>query len=198
MRSAVAAAALLIVSAQAGFADPCQDRFTELYMQLDQGVPTKTFVTTEFKGAPAMTNDFLYLNSGHHMTVPIQPPQPWVLTYENVMYQSADKGGSWAKVRDLDSGQNADGAIAAKKTNAATIRNAACGTEEIDGVKVEMVAADITVSQGMVTENRYTYWVRSDDNFIVKAVYDTKAQNFEMKVTQVIEKAPDLKLPVPE
>jgi hypothetical protein len=197
MRSAVAAAVLIFVSSQA-LADACDDRFTELYMQLDQGVPTKTFVTTEFKGSPPMTNDFLYLNSGHHMTVPIEPAQPRVLTYQNVMYQSGDDGGSWTKVRDLDSGQNADGAIAAKKTNAATIRNSACGTEEIDGVKLDKVAADITVSQGMVTENRYTYWVRPEDGFIVKAVYDTKGPNFEMKTTQVIEKAPDLKLPTPE
>ena len=198
MRSAVVTAAMLLVSSQAGFADPCQDRFVELYMQLDQGVPTKTFVTTEFKGSPPMTNGFLYLNSGHHMTVPIKPAQPWVLTYQNVMYQSGDDGRSWAKVRDLDADQNADGAIAAKKTNAETIRNVACGTEEGDGTQLEVVAADITVSQGMVTENRYTYWVRPDDGFIVKAVYDTKAPTFEMKTTQVIEKAPDLQLPTPE
>jgi hypothetical protein len=63
---------------------------------------------------------------------------------------------------------------------------------------VEVVAADITVSQGMVTENRYTYYVRRSDDFIVKAIYDSKAPSFEMVTTQVIEKAPGLNLPVPE
>ncbi|MBO6510062.1 MAG: hypothetical protein JJ979_16545, partial [Roseibium sp.] len=63
---------------------------------------------------------------------------------------------------------------------------------------VDVVAADITVSQGMVTENRYTYWVRRSDGFIVKAVYDTKAPNFEMVTTQDIEQAPGLTLPMPE
>ncbi len=198
MKSAVAAVGLLLGTVQAGMADPCHDRFVELYKQLDQGVPTKTFVTTAFKGAPPMTNDFLYLNHDHHMSVPIDPPQAWVLTYRNVMYQSSDEGKSWAKVRDLDASQNAEGAIAAKAENAKTIRNAACGTEEIDGVAHDTLEADLTVSQGMVTENHYKYWVRPDDGFIVKAAYDTKAPNFEMAITQVIEKAPDLKLPTPE
>lgn len=178
-------------------ADPCHDRFVELYMQLDQGVPTKTFATTAFKGSPPMTNEFHYLSSDHHMTVPISPPQPRTLTFENVMYQSSDEGKNWSKVRDLDSGQNAEGALAAKAENAATIRNAACGEEEIDGVATERVAAELTVSQGMVTENHYTYWVRKSDGFIIKAVYDTKAPNFEMQITQDIEKAAGLELPKP-
>jgi len=198
MKPAVAAAGLLLGTIQAGLADPCHDRFVELYTQLDQGVPTKTFVTTEFKGAPPMTNDFLYLNHDHHMSVPINPPQAWVLTYQNVMYQSSDEGKSWAKVRDLDASQNAEGAIAAKAENAKTISNAACGTEEIGGVAHDTLEADLTVSQGMVSENHYKYWVRPDDGFIVKATYDTKAPNFEMAITQTIEKAPDLKLPMPE
>jgi hypothetical protein len=50
----------------------------------------------------------------------------------------------------------------------------------------------------MVTENRYTYYVRRSDDFIVKAIYDSKAPSFEMVTTQVIEKAPGLNLPVPE
>lgn len=198
MKPAVAAAGLLLGTIQAGMADPCHDRFVELYMQLDQGMPTKTFVTTAFKGAPPMTNDFLYLNNDHHMSVPINPPQAWVLTYRNVMYQSSDEGKSWAKVRDLDASQNAEGALAAKAENAKTIRNATCGTEEIDGVAHDTLEADLTVSQGMVTENHYKYWVRPDDGFIVKATYDTRAPNFEMAITQMIEKAPGLKLPMPK
>lgn len=197
MRSAALAAVFFTGSVAVAAADACQDRFTELYMALDQGVPTKALNTTEFKGSPPMTNEFHYLNDGHHMTVPISPPQARTLTYENVMYQSSDEGATWTKVRDLDASQNAEGAIAAKAENAKTIRNAACGEEDLNGVAVDTVAADLTVSQGMVTENRYTYFVRRDDGFIVKAIYDTKAPNFEMKVTQEIEKAPDLELPTP-
>ncbi|WP_305987934.1 hypothetical protein [Roseibium sp. MMSF_3544] len=192
------AALVLAALSQPVLADDCSDRFTEIYMQLDQGVPTKTVATTQFKGAPATVNDFLYLSQDHHMTVPTEPAGPWVLTYQNVMYQSADEGKSWAKVRDLDSAQNADGAIAAKKTNAATIRNAECGEDTVDGVALERVAADLTVSQGMVTENRFTYWLSRDDGFIVKAVYETTAPNFEMVTTQTIEPAPELSLPTPQ
>ncbi|MBN9673434.1 hypothetical protein [Roseibium aggregatum] len=198
MKAIAAGAILLAVSGQASLADPCQDKFTELYLQLDQGVPTKTAVTTEFKGAPATTNDFLYLNQDHYLTVPTSPAGPWVLGYGNVLYQSSDEGKTWAKVREMDTAQNADGARQAKMDNAATIRNTACSEEEVSGEPVDVVAADITVSQGMVTENRYTYWVRKSDGFIVKAVYDTKAPNFEMLTTQVIEKAPELTLPTPE
>lgn len=192
------AAVVLAGLSQPALADDCTARFTEIYMQLDQGIPTKTVATTQFKGAPATVNDFLYLSQDHHMTVPTNPAGPWVLTYQNVMYQSADDGKTWAKVRDLDSAQNAAGAVAAKKTNAETIRNAACGEDSIDGVTLEKVAADLTVSQGMVTENRYTYWVSRDDGFIVKAVYETKAPNFEMVTTQTIEPAPGLSLPAPQ
>ncbi|WP_167579542.1 hypothetical protein [Roseibium algicola] len=189
---------LLAGSMQSALADPCQDRFTELYLQLDQTTPTKTQVTTAFKGAPPTTNDFFYLSQDHYLTVPTSPEGPWVLGYGNVLYQSADQGSTWEKIREMDTGQNADQARADKETNAASIRNAACSEEELEGEAVEVVAADITVSQGMVTENRYTYYVRRSDNFIVKAIYDSKAPSFEMVTTQVIEKAPGLNLPVPQ
>jgi hypothetical protein len=189
---------LLAGSMQSALANPCQDRFSELYLQLDQTTPTKTQVTTAFKGAPPTTNDFFYLSQDHYLTVPTSPEGPWVLGYGNALYQSVDQGSTWEKIREMDTGQNADQARADKETNAATIRNAACGEEELDGEAVEVVAADITVSQGMVTENRYTYFVRRSDDFIVKAIYDTKVPSFEMVTTQVIEKATGLNLPVPE
>jgi len=198
MKSATAAAILFTGSLQAALADPCQDRFAELYLQLDQGIPTRTAVTTAFKGAPPTTNDFLYLSQDHYMTVPTSPAGPWVLGHDNVLYQSADEGKTWEKIREMDTAGNADQARADKEANAATIRNAACGEEDFNGETVDVIAADITVSQGMVTENRYTYWVRRGDGFIVKAVYDTKAPSFEMVTTQVIEQAPELTLPVPE
>ncbi|MEM5583570.1 hypothetical protein WNZ15_13980 [Roseibium sp. AS2] len=198
MRQILAATLFLGVTGQAALADPCQDKFTELYLQLDQGMPTKTIATTAFKGAPPSTNEFLHVSQDHYMTVPTSPAGPWVLGYNNVLYQSGDEGKTWQKVREMETGQNADKARADKLTNAETIRSAACGEEDLGGETVDVVAADITVSQGMVTENRYTYWVRRGDGFIVKAVYDTTAPSFEMTTTQVIEKAPGLTLPAPE
>ncbi|MCK7612331.1 hypothetical protein [Roseibium sediminicola] len=198
MKTIFMTAALVAGVSQAALADPCQDRFTELYLQLDQGVPTKAAVTTAFKGAPATTNDFLYLTQDHYMTVPTSPAGPWILGHNNVLYQSSDEGATWVKIREMETGQNADKARADKLANADTIRNTACSEEELNGETVDVVAADITISQGMVTENRYTYWVRKSDDFIVKAVYDTKAPNFEMVTTQEIEKAEGLTLPAPE
>jgi len=198
MKSIFAAALFLAVSGSTSLADPCVDRFTELYLPLDQGMPTKSVSTMAFKGAPPSTNEFLYLTKDHYMTVPTSPAGPWVLGHDNVLYQSSDEGQTWQKVREMDTGGNAGKAIADKKANAATVRNAVCGEEDLGGETVEVVAADITISQGMVTENRYTYYVRKSDGFIVKAIYDTKAPNFEMVTTQVIEPAPGLSLPMPE
>ncbi|POF32634.1 hypothetical protein [Roseibium marinum] len=198
MKPIFTAMLFLGVCGRAALADPCQDRFTELYLQHDQGIPTKTVATTVFKGAPPSTNEFLYSSSDHYMTVPIAPPGPWVLGYQNVLYQSGDEGKTWQKVREMDSSQNADKARAGKLANAETIRNAACGEADLGGEVVDVAAADITVSQGMVTENRYTYWVRRSDGFIVKATYDIKAPGLEMLTMQVIEKAPGLTLPAPE
>lgn len=190
MKTILTATLFLVVANGAAFADPCQDRFTELYLPLDQGVPTKSASTIAFKGAPPSSNDFLYLSQDHYMTVPTSPAGPWILGYNNVLYQSADEGKTWEKIREMETGQNADKARADKLANAETIRNSACAEEELNGEAVEVVAADITISQGMVTENRYTYWVRKSDGFIVKAIYDTKAPNFEMVTTQTIEQAP--------
>ncbi|WP_299818368.1 hypothetical protein [uncultured Roseibium sp.] len=198
MKPIFTAMLFLGVCGQAALADPCQDRFTDLYLQLDQGMPTKTIATTAFKGSTPSTNEFHYVSQDHYMTVPTEPAGPWALGYQNVLYQSGDEGKTWQKVREMETAQNADKARADKLVNAETIRNPACGEETMNGETVEVVAADITVSQGMVTENRYTYWVRPGDGFIVKAVYDTKAPGFEMVTTQVIEKAPGLTLPAPQ
>ncbi len=189
---------LLATFGSTAVAGPCEDRFIELFTQQDQGIATKAFNTTEFKGAPAMTNEFYYLSQSHNMSVPVSPPQPRVLTHGTVMYQSSDEGKTWVKVRDLEAPASAEEAAALKLKDAETLRNALCDHDEIDGVAYERIAGDITLTQGMTTENRYTYWVRKDNGFIARAVYDTKAPNFEMKITQDIEPAPDLELPVPE
>jgi hypothetical protein len=133
---------LLAGSIQSALADPCQDRFTELYLQLDQMTPTKTQATTAFKGAPPTTNDFFYLSQDHYLTVPTSPEGPWVLGYGNALYQSADQGATWEKIREMDTSRNADQARADKETNAATIRNAACSEEQLDGDPVEVVAEE--------------------------------------------------------
>ena len=191
-------------SIQSALADPCQDRFTALYLQLDKATPTKTQVTTAFKGEPPTTDEFFHAPQDHYLIVPSAPERPWVLGYDNAVYQSADQGATWEKISEVDPRQNADKARADKEANAATIRNATCSEEELDGEAVEVVAADITLSQGMVTENRFTYFIRRSDDFIVKAIYDTKTPSsektpsLELVTTHVIEKAPGLSLPVPE
>lgn len=197
MKTVISGALYLLASIQVANADSCADKFIALFVQADQGLPTKAFNTTEFKGAPPMTNEFHFLSQNHNLSVPINPPLPWVLTYDGSMYQSSDRGSTWTKVRDLDT-PAPEVVLEQKLSDAKSLRNTECVEEDIEGVSFQRIAGDITLTQGMTTENRYTYWVREDDGFIAKATYDTKAPNFEMKITQDLEPAPDLQLPLPE
>jgi hypothetical protein len=195
----VAVAALLTSTAQSAEADACEERFVRLLLDGNGNGPVKIHVTQEIKGAPVTENWFYQVSPGHWMTEMVTPAdQPWVLTYDDAMYTSSDKGGTWTKLRDLDSDANADSAKANMMENAETARNAACGTEELDGVAYETVQADYDTLQNFKSENHHKYWVHPDTGFIAKAVYELKAENFESMTTQLIEAAPDLVLPTPD
>lgn len=186
------------VAALPAAAETCEETFVRLLVGGNSVGPVKIHVTQQIAGAPASTNWSYQVTPDHWMTEVIEPAgQPWVLAYADVMYTSADKGETWTKLRDIDSAGNADGAKAAMAENAATTRNAVCGEEELDGVTLQTVAADFDMLQNFRTENHHTYWV-DPDGFIVKAVYEMKASNFQSVTTQLIERAPDLSLPTPQ
>lgn len=198
----VTLAALLASSAAAihpAAAETCEEKFVRLLMDGNGEGPVKIHVTQEIKGAAVTENLFYQLSPGHWMTEAVDPAgQPWVLTYEDVMYTSSDGGETWAKLRDLDSAANADTAKSNIKENAETARNAMCGTDVFGGITYDTVEADYDTLQNFKSENHNKYWVHPDTGFIAKAVYELKAETFQSVTTQLIEEAPGLTLPTPE
>lgn len=192
----IAAALLASAAVHPASAETCRDQFVRLLVEGNGDGAVKIHVTQEIKGAPASQNWFYQETPGHWMTEVVEPAgQPWVLTHDDVMYTSADKGESWTKLRDLDS--DGSGAKAQMEEDAQTARNEACGKEELDGVMFDTIEADYDSLQGFKSENHHKYWVHPETGFIARAVYHLKSESFESMTTQLIEAAPDLELPTP-
>ncbi|MEM9471593.1 MAG: hypothetical protein AAGA00_06530 [Pseudomonadota bacterium] len=199
MRSFFATTAMLLVTAQAAHANPCQERFAQLLIHGNGDRPSIIRITTEPKGGQVSKNDFFFKATGHWMTVMTEPAnQPVTLAYSNKMYTSSDDGKSWKKVRDMDSEKNRLDNIRNQEANAKTIKNAVCGEELLDGVVHDTVEADFDTVQQYKSSNRYKYWVNRDTGRIAKSTYDSKSSGYESFTTQIIEDAPDLTLPTPE
>ena len=132
------------------------------------------------------------------MTKMVDPEnQAWVLTHDNTMFTSTDKGQTWVKLRELDSEQNTETSKRNQAENAATTRDEVCGSEEINGVLHDTVAATYDTLQSFKAENHHKYWINPETGWIAKAYYHMKGSGFESKTTQLISKAPDLELPTP-
>ena len=199
MKQLMTAAAILLLTTQAGSAESCHDHFVRLMVGGNDVGPIKTHVTQEIKGAPASTNYFYQAAPGHWMTQMIKPAnQGWVLAYNNTMYTSSDKGKSWKKIRTMDSAANAESGRKSRAESAKTVKNAQCAEEALEGVAHKVVEADFEGAQGMKTSNHYTYWVNAENGWISKAIYHVKSKSFESKTTQLVEPAPGLELPKPE
>ncbi|KPB01806.1 hypothetical protein [Ahrensia marina] len=190
---------LLCFTPQLGYADDCRDRFTRLLIHGNGDEPVKIHVTQEIVGGQTSTNYFYQSEPGHWMTEMLVPKsQPWVLTHDNVMYSSQDKGESWTELRMLDSGNNQANAKDGLREDAKTANNAVCGEDTLDGVVHDTVEADYLSQRGAVTEVHAKYWVDRESGYITKTFYHMKNNGFESMTTQLIERAPDLILPVPE
>jgi len=199
MKHILVSTILTVISMQPALADSCQETFVRLLVDGNGDGPVKIHVTQEMKGGPTTKNIFYQAAPGHWMTEMVDPAdQAWVLTYDNVMYTSSDKGETWDKVRELDSESNQDNAKADLKANAATAKNASCGQEDLDGVMHDVVEADFETLQAFKTKNHYKYWVNPETGYIAKVIYAMKGEGFESVSTQSIEAAPDLVLPTPE
>ena len=199
MKPALIAIAILFAFASAAQAETCHEKFVRLMVDGNGDRPVKIHVVQETKGAKPSVNEFFQQKVGHWMTKMIDPAnQPWVLTYKNTMYSSADEGKSWAKIRAVDSALNAENGLKARQENANTVSNAACGEEDLDGVAHDTVEADFNSLQSFKTENHYKYWVNRETGWISKVTYLSKAEGYEGFTTQTLEPVPDLSLPTPE
>ena len=199
MRLTFAASVIFLASAHPSLAEPCEEKFAQLLIHGNGVQPSVIRITSEPKGGKVSKNEFFFKTTGHWMTVMTDPAnQPITLAYNNKMYTSSDKGKSWKKVREMDSEQNRLNNIKNQEANSKTIKNAVCDEEMLDGVMHDTVEADFDTVQQYKSSNHYKYWVNRETGWITKATYDSKSSGYESFTTQLMEKAPDLKLPMPE
>ena len=160
--------------------------------------PIKNLVTTEIKGQKPTKNWNYTIGTGHWMTEMIDPPNlPWSMVYDNVMFYSTDKGRSWKKIRDIEQETKLVDQKKRLRDTAATAKNEACGEELLDGVPHRTMAADF-VYPDMEAKFHETFWVNVATGWITKSRLHTRQTGFESVTTQVMEKAPGLKLPTPK
>jgi hypothetical protein len=127
-------------------AETCLEKFRRLPVDRNETRPVKITVTQQVKGAPETRNINYQAAPGHWMTEMIEPANgQWTLVHDDVMFTSSDKGATWKKLRALDSANNADQLRRNMEEAAATVKDAACGTEAIDGVAHDTVEASYEI-----------------------------------------------------
>ncbi len=197
MKRAIVAVLFGLV-AQPSLGETCQERFTRLFIDRAPKGPITIHVTQKLGAAAATVNENHQIDSGHWMSRMIEPANhPWTLAYGKGLYASTDQGKSWKKVRDLDSQQAFDDAIARLKEQAKTVRNATCDTDAIDGVAHDTVEAEYD-NAAQKSTHKDRFWVNKATGWVSKATSWSKYPAFEMTLSQLISPAPDLKLPKPE
>lgn len=178
-------------------ADGCRDDFAKLLTDRPDQSPVKIHITQEIQGGMTMKNYNYQANSGHWMTEMITPAQmQWTLVHDDKMYTSSDKGKSWKKLRDLNSAQNNSASNQGLLEAAETIKNASCGQEDLDGVPHKTLEADYDYPK-LKTKHHEKFWVNVKSGWIAKSVMQTTTGSFSSTTTQIIEPAPELKLPTP-
>lgn len=184
---------------QPAHAETCEEKFAQLLVHGNTDVPVVIQIEQVINGGKPTRNEFRQLKSGHWMTVMTLPEnQPWTLGYNNAMFTSSDKGKTWKKIRSMDTAKNEADGETNRKENAKTIREASCGSEDLDGVAHNTVEATFDTVKGFQTVNRFKYWVHPTSGWISKATYEMKGTGFESVSTQFPKPEPDLKLPMPD
>lgn len=179
-------------------ADDCTDRFAELLVEGNGDVPVTITLRQRFKGAPETVNEFRADGEGNWITEMIDPPSmPWSMVRDDVMYTSSDQGKSWTKLREVDSAADSENARAMLRQDAATVRDTACGEEEIDGVSHEKVEGTYISSMLQGAEVTNVYWVNSD-GWISRHTSRVVSSSFEMETEQVMVPGLKAEVPVPE
>ena len=198
MKAAILALSLAAAPSLA-LADDCADRFAEILTGSQDRAMIRGRLITQTRGQPTVVNDFSQQAWDHYLYAPVDPADaPYVLTWDGVAYQSADGDAPWIKAYEFDKQETRAAGIAMVEGQAATIRNAACGTDTIDGVTYDTLEADMTNETSFRYDIRSKYWIAPDDDgFIARATTVMRAENFESLVTQTWERAPGLDLPKP-
>lgn len=188
---------LLVGCIETAAAETCQEKFIRLFTDRNGKGPVKIHVTQEVKGGPTTKNYNYQTGTGDWMSEMIEPAtMQWTLVRGDVMYSSSDQGKSWKKIREMEAAQQGSANNGLSET-AKTVTNAACGNEDLNGAKHDTVEADYAMPQ-MGTKYHEKFWVNPANGWISKSTLKTEHPSFQSFVTQLMEPAPDLKLPDPK
>lgn len=188
----------LVASVTSGFADECADRFSKILTTFGDRHPSQGRLVTETKGQPKITNEFYFQAWDHYLFKSVEPADlPWVLTYDGTSWQSMDLGKTWRKAYSFDKDQTRQQSIAIIAAQAASIRNATCGTEELDGDTLDVLEAEMSNPPPNSFDIKTKYWVREDE-FVPQATSLLKSPSFESFVTQTWSEPEEMALPIPQ
>lgn len=199
MKKILAATFLLLCSTQLAQSDTCRDKFISIVTDQTPKGPIKTDATTKLDSGVVMKNKFYQTELDHWMSEGVEPKgMPWTLSYKHAMYTSVDKGKTWKKLKALDSEKARQDAWNNLVEEAKSTKNTLCGEEEIDGVVYDWVEGEYSSHLNAKAEYRNKYWVNRQTKWVTKAIYEVTGAKYKSTVSQLIEKAPDLSLPIPE
>ncbi len=199
MRRFIITTTVLLLSSPAAMAQTCPEKFVDLITNVygNKG-PSKIFITQDGKGTMKSKNFHYSDGKGHWMTEMIEPKNmSWTLGYKNAGYTSSDQGKSWKKAFEMNSEQQTSRTEDILKKDAKTARDIVCGQEELNGVAHETIKGVYT-SSVFKAELTDKFWVNKKTGWISKKVGRMKSKAIDSTTVQVIEPAPDLKLPVPK
>ncbi len=198
MRTLVAVALSTFALASPALAETCQEKFMRILVERNASEPVKIHATQKIKGGMATKNWNYQDGAGNWMTESIEPANlPWTLVQGDTMYTSMDKGKSWKKVRTMDTAHDPAETKKLQSERAKTVRNAKCGSEELDGTPHEVVEATYDMLGQFNAEVTDKYWVHPQTGYIPKLETTMKTETFESYTLQLVEPSPDLQLPKP-
>jgi len=109
----------------------------------------------------------------------------WSMGLNNVLYSSADKGETWTKVRDM--GDQSEAHQKSLDERAATVENAVCAEEELDGAMHQTVEADYKMLGSFNADIHDKFWVNPETGYVPKLETTMKSAAFESFVVQLLE-----------
>ncbi len=179
----------------------CMARFKELAGGSNpKSGPVRILNVQEFGGTK--TENYFHSqgdDSGDGMMEPLKNMgDMWVLFRAKKMYMSTDKGRTWKFGRNMDDASQPEAYKEQVRKDLETADKVKCSTEEIDGAAHEVVEGEYksTALQGAMSFNKY--WVRQDNGFLSRYETSSEGAGGKFHSLQIIEPAPDLKLPDPE
>lgn len=185
---------------QVAAAETCGEKLSRLMIEwLEPRAPATALMRVETKDQGTTVTRFLHLDADRYMVEAVEPADaPWYLTIEGTTWQSADGGANWTKAYSFNAEETRARNAESVRKQAASVENAVCGTEEIDGVMHDTIEADMSNPPPAAFQIHATYWINQETGFVTRTQSRMTMDAFESTTTQEWTPAPDLVLPSPQ